>query len=119
MQGGLARAFFLFERRGQLMIQEGALSDLALQHPIERRESFEGLVQVPGRGRMVVENMTNPGKGRAACVDVLHPGTRRDYCMGRLLDEAPYVLALRMSFGEDGPLDAILACPHVPAIFKF
>lgn len=119
MQGGLARAFFLFERRSQLMIDEEALPDFALQYLIERRESFDGLVQVPGRGRMVVENLTNPRKRSAAYEYVLHPGTRREYRSSGLLDEAPYVLALRKHFGEDGPPRAILACPHEPAFFKF
>src|ERR1700722_860010 len=119
MQGGLARAFFLFERRGQLMIEKVALSDFALQHLIEPRESVDGLVQLPGRGRMVVENLTNSWQGRAAYEYVPHPGTRRDYRSGGLLDEALYVLALRKHFGEGGPLQAILACSHDPAFLKF
>jgi hypothetical protein len=76
MQGGLARAFFLFERCGQLMTHEGALFNFALQHQIERRESFGGLVQLPGRGRMVVESLTVSREGPATCEFVPHPGTR-------------------------------------------
>jgi len=65
MQGSVARAFFLFERRGQSMIEEGALSDFTLHLVNERRESFEGLVQLPGRDRMVVENLTDSRQGLA------------------------------------------------------
>jgi hypothetical protein len=99
MQGGLTRAFFLFERRSQLMIDESALFDFALKHLIEHRESCDGLVQVPGRDRMVVEDLTHSRQGLAVYGCVLHPGTRRDYRGGGLLDEAPYMLALRNHFG--------------------
>jgi hypothetical protein len=119
VQGGFARAFLLFERRSQLMIHEDAFSDFAPQHLIEHFESFDGLVQVSGRGRMVVENLTNSRQGLAVDEFGLQPGTRRAYRSGGLLDEAPYVLTLRKHFGEDGALRAILACPHEPAFFKF
>ncbi len=116
VQGCIARAFFLFERRSQLMIDEGALSDFALQRPIKRRQSLGGIAQVPGRGRIVTEDLPNPRLDFSVYESVLHPSSRCSYRSGGLLDEALYMLALQEHFGEDGP---ILACPHEPAFFKF
>ena len=105
MQCGHARAFFLLERRSQLMIHESALPDFRLQHLIDRSESFNGIVQVPGGGRMVVENLTHSRRRLAVCGRVLHPGARRGYRGGGLLKEIQYMRALREHFRQDRRLN--------------
>jgi hypothetical protein len=72
-----------------------------MQRLIERLESFAGLVQLPIRGRMLVENLADSRRRLAICECVLHSGTRRDHRSGGLLDEVLYVLALRKHLGEE------------------
>src|SRR6202042_2027885 len=108
------------------MLEQSALPDFALQHLIERLESFDGLVQLPDSGRMVVENLANCRLGFA-----LHPNTRQDYRSRGLLDEVMYVLALREHLGEEVNRHEFdfriqhwtASCParfsHEPAFFRF
>jgi hypothetical protein len=62
-----------------------------LQHLLERRETVDGLVQLPGGG----------GQNSAVCVFVPHPSSRRLERSGGFTDEAPDVLALRQQLAED------------------
>jgi hypothetical protein len=118
IQGGLSRAFFLLERRGQLMIDESTFSNCTLQQMVERHESFNGFVQVPGGARMVLENLADSRQRFDVYERVLHPVTRCDYRTGGLLDEVPHMLALPQDLGEDGSLAAIRGRPYEGAFFR-
>ena len=58
-------------------------------------------MQLPGRCRLIVENLTDFQMGLAVHEGLLHPGIRRVHRSGGLLDETADVLALRKHFGEE------------------
>ncbi len=90
-----------FERRGQLMIDESALSDFPLQHLLENRESFDGLVQVPVAvavawwSRITLAPDSASPLANWRCIPALAEITAAADCCMR----PPYTLALRKCLG--------------------